>query len=142
VAEKRIERKHFKELRSLTKRRDEVTKELQEWKEAVCDEMNCYSDQLQEFSGKVFRDDCVYGLDSAGNRVFLSGTIDRMSREKLKKALEFRNRLTEITEKMLKKLDGYCEIYKTFPDLIDISKGTITEHETATVTEAEVANDD
>ena len=130
---KRMERKHFKELRNNRKRRDKVGEELTEWKEKVCDleEVNCYPDQLQEFSGEIHRDDCTFALLPNGAKLRTGGTVDRLSKELLKEAREFQKQLRELDEQLVKKIEGYCDIYDTFPDLIDIAKGTIGEHETA-----------
>ena len=116
--EKRIERKHFKEIRNNRKRRDEVAKELQEWREKACDreDVDCYPDQLNEFTGRIARD---------------NGTVDRMPKVLMKEALGFRAEMLELDEQLMKKLDGYCDIYDTFPDLIEISTGKVKEHETA-----------
>lgn len=136
--QKRIERRHFKEIRNNRKRREEVGKELQEWKEKTCDlpEVGCYADQLREFSGQIFRDDCVYAMDPNGNQVFLSGTVDRLPKDKLTEALGYRDRLHALDKQLVEKLDGYADIYNTFPDLIDPSTGVVTEAEILTVAAA------
>lgn len=130
---KRIARKHFKELRNNRKRREKLSQELQKWKEKVCDrkEVSCYPDQLLEYSGEIYRDDCTFRVLENGIRIRQTGTVDRLSKKLVEKANEYRAKIRECDDKLIKKLDGYCDIYNTFPDLIDISKGTIETHEVA-----------
>ena len=134
---KRIERRHFKELRNNRTRREDIGKELDEWKEKVCDreDVNCYPDQLQEYSGEIYRDDCKFHALGNGARIRLSGTVDRLPKELVKEAKVYRDRMKEEDDKLIKKIDGFCDIYDTFPDLIDIGKGTIEDHETAKAVE-------
>ena len=125
---KRMERRHYKEIRNNRKRREDIVKEVQAWKEKTCDSVNCHEDQLEEFTGKIYHDDCVFALDRNKHRVFLSGTITRVPELLMPEALALRDKLRDIDEQLFTKLEGYADIYDTFTDLINVSTGQIYEH--------------
>lgn len=133
---KRMERRHYKEIRNNRRRREDVVKKVQAWKEKTSDEVNCHEDQLEEFTGKIYRDDCVFALDRNKYRIFLHGTVDRVPDTLMPEALVLRDELRVIDEQLMTKLEGYADIYDTFTDLINISTGQIYEHTTVKADES------
>jgi len=131
--QKRIERRHWKQLQSIVKEIKKLQESFAEWKDEICnrDEVNCWPDQLLEGLGKIIGDDIRY----TENGLPKSGDVRRLPKELFAEVNAKMKEAKELGVKLDKKLDGIADIYGTYPDLIDIKTGVVTEHETLTATE-------